>query len=71
MALRSGCFSTGAAQKSGRTVEECYAEVAAGIPLGEIPPDDDVANAVVFFASDLARMITGQALDTNGGEVMR
>jgi enoyl-[acyl-carrier-protein] reductase (NADH) len=27
-----------------------------------------VANAVVFFASDLSRVITGQALDVNGGE---
>jgi enoyl-[acyl-carrier-protein] reductase (NADH) len=34
-----------------------------------VPPDDDVANAVVFFASDLSAVITGQALDVNGGEV--
>ena len=37
--------------------------------LGIIPPDDDVANAAVFFASDLSRVITGQSLDVNGGEV--
>jgi NAD(P)-dependent dehydrogenase (short-subunit alcohol dehydrogenase family) len=36
--------------------------------LGEIPPQDDVANAVVFFASDLSRFVTGQTLDVNGGE---
>jgi hypothetical protein len=37
--------------------------------LGLIPPDGDCANAVVFFVSDLAAVVTGQALDVNGGEV--
>jgi NAD(P)-dependent dehydrogenase (short-subunit alcohol dehydrogenase family) len=48
--------------------EEVVGEITARIPLGEIPPQDDVANAVVFFASDLARSVTGQTLDVNGGE---
>ena len=39
------------------------------IALGEIPTDDDCANAAVFFASDLSSVITGQSLDVNGGEV--
>jgi enoyl-[acyl-carrier-protein] reductase (NADH) len=34
-----------------------------------IPSSDDAANAVVFFASDLSSVITGQSLDVNGGEV--
>ena len=38
------------------------------IPLGEIPPQEDIAESIVFFASDMARMITGQTLDVNGGE---
>jgi NAD(P)-dependent dehydrogenase (short-subunit alcohol dehydrogenase family) len=54
---------------SGKPVQESYDEIAAEIPLGEIPPDDDCANAAVFFASDLSSVITGQALDVNGGEV--
>lgn len=54
----------------GRTAQEQYDEIAARIPLGFIPPDEDVANAVVFLASDLARVITGQALDVNGGETL-
>ncbi len=41
------------------------------MPLGEIPADDDVAEAIVFFASDRARMITGQSLLVNAGELMR
>jgi hypothetical protein len=40
------------------------------MPLGEIPQDADVAEAVVFFCSDRARMISGQYLMVNAGEVM-
>jgi NAD(P)-dependent dehydrogenase (short-subunit alcohol dehydrogenase family) len=54
---------------NGTSRDEEYDKLAAEIPLGFIPPDEDVANAVVFFASDLAAVITGQALDVNGGEV--
>jgi NAD(P)-dependent dehydrogenase (short-subunit alcohol dehydrogenase family) len=57
------------AEEHGTTEDEEYAEVISEIALGLIPPDDDVANAAVFFASDLSRVITGQALNVNGGEV--
>jgi NAD(P)-dependent dehydrogenase (short-subunit alcohol dehydrogenase family) len=56
-------------KQTGKSPQESYDEVAAAIPLGEIPTDDDTANAVVFFASDMSSVITGQALDVNGGEV--
>jgi NAD(P)-dependent dehydrogenase (short-subunit alcohol dehydrogenase family) len=46
-------------------------EIRSRIPLGEIVPDEDVAEAVVFLASDRARSITGQSLIVNGGETMR
>jgi NAD(P)-dependent dehydrogenase (short-subunit alcohol dehydrogenase family) len=48
--------------------DDVIAEITAGIPLGEIPPQEDIAEAIVFFASGMSRMITGQALDVNGGE---
>jgi NAD(P)-dependent dehydrogenase (short-subunit alcohol dehydrogenase family) len=51
--------------------EEVKAEIIAGIPMGEIVPDEDVAQAVGFMLSDRARMITGQSLAVNGGEWMR
>ena len=50
------------------TVEDIYEEVAAGIDLRKLPEPDDVADAVLFLASDLARAVTGQSLDVNGGE---
>ena len=55
--------------QTGKSQQDSYAEIASQIPLGEIPPDEDCANAAVFFASDLSSVITGQALDVNGGEV--
>jgi len=46
-------------------------EIASRMPLGEIPADEDVAEACVFFCSDRARMITGETLLVNAGEMMR
>ena len=48
--------------------DEVRREIETHIPLGRIPPQDDVANAVVFFVSPWSRVITGQTLDVNGGE---
>ena len=53
------------------TVQEQYDEVADGISLKLIPTPADVAGAVVFFASDLSGVVTGQSLDVNGGEIFR
>lgn len=36
-------------------------------PLGRLGTPDDVANAVLFLASDEASFITGEILDVNGG----
>jgi NAD(P)-dependent dehydrogenase (short-subunit alcohol dehydrogenase family) len=56
------------AQARGVAEAEIRAEIEGRIPLGEIPPQDDIAHAVVFFASPWSRCITGQTLDVNGGE---
>jgi NAD(P)-dependent dehydrogenase (short-subunit alcohol dehydrogenase family) len=50
--------------------EEIIAGITKDMPLGEIPKDEDVAEAVLFLASDRARMITGQHLLVNAGEHM-
>jgi NAD(P)-dependent dehydrogenase (short-subunit alcohol dehydrogenase family) len=57
------------AEANGTTEQEEHDRMAADTALRLIPPDEDVANAAVFLASDLARVITGQSLDVNGGEV--
>lgn len=56
------------ATERGVTVQDVYDETAANLDLRRLPEADEVANAVLFLASDLARAITGQTLDVNGGE---
>jgi NAD(P)-dependent dehydrogenase (short-subunit alcohol dehydrogenase family) len=57
-------------QSTGRSEEELIAEVVQSIPLGAIPDDGDCAKAALFFGSDYAAVVTGSALDVNGGEWM-
>jgi len=54
-------------EKDGRTVEQIYEQVAAETALKRLPTPAEIADPVVFFASDLARMVTGQSLDVNAG----
>jgi len=56
------------AHKRGVEVQQVYDETAAGLDLGRLPEPGEVADAVVFLASPLARAITGQCLDVNCGE---
>ena len=58
------------AQASGRPREELIAQVCGNIPLGVIPDDGECAKAAAFLASDYASVVTGAALDVNGGEYM-
>lgn len=55
------------AQQRGTTPEAVYAEIAGQTSLNHIPTSAEIADAVLFFASDLSRVVTGQALDVNGG----
>ncbi len=58
------------ARARGISPDEVYAEVASRIALGRIPHSSEIAGAVVFFASDLASVVTGQSLDVNGGHFL-
>ena len=55
-------------RKRGADADTIYAETAANIDLGRLPEPDEIADAVLFLASPLARGITGQCLDVNCGE---
>lgn len=50
------------------TVEQIYDATAASSDLKRLPTEDEVASAILFFASDYASGITGQTLDVNCGE---
>ncbi|MFN2543451.1 MAG: SDR family oxidoreductase [Actinomycetota bacterium] len=54
-------------EKDGRSVEQIYEEVASETALGTLPTPEEIADTVVFFASDMARVVTGQSLDVNAG----
>jgi NAD(P)-dependent dehydrogenase (short-subunit alcohol dehydrogenase family) len=56
------------AQQRGVPRQQIYDETAATIDLRRLPEPDEVADAVVFLASPMARAITGQCLDVNCGE---
>ena len=47
---------------------EKIAAVAATIPAGRIGTPEEVADAIVFLASDRSRYISGQILAVNGGK---
>lgn len=55
------------AEEQGRTFQEVYDEIAAQTALGYLPSSEEIAGAVVFFASPLSKPITGQALSVNAG----
>jgi NAD(P)-dependent dehydrogenase (short-subunit alcohol dehydrogenase family) len=57
------------ARQRGVDPQVVYDEVASHIALGKIPDSEEISGAVLFFASDLARVVTGQSLDVNGGQV--
>jgi len=50
--------------------EEKRKEVIRSIPLGRVARPEEVAQAMVFLASDEAGYITGEILDVNGGIFM-
>jgi 3-oxoacyl-[acyl-carrier protein] reductase len=55
---------------AGPMAGEGRARIEAGIPLGRVASADDVAGPIVFLCSDLARHVTGEIVNVNGGSVL-
>ncbi|MCU1328172.1 MAG: short-chain dehydrogenase/reductase [Bryobacterales bacterium] len=68
-----GCIYTTASEREwtrmGQTREEWSAEMAKQHMLGRVGEPREVANAILFFASDEASFITGAHLFVDGGRV--
>lgn len=47
--------------------DEVQQEMLKQIPLGTFGEPNDIANAILFLCSDLAKYITGQTIHVNGG----
>jgi 3-oxoacyl-[acyl-carrier protein] reductase len=56
--------------QTGYITDELEAKVLTSIPLGRIGTVDDIADAIVFFASEQARWITGQVVQIAGGHAL-
>jgi 3-oxoacyl-[acyl-carrier protein] reductase len=55
------------AERTGKTAEEVYADFASQTALGRFVDETDVAEAVLFLASERARNITGHDIVVDAG----
>lgn len=53
-----------------KTLEEYEQELAQSIPLKRLGKPQDVAEVVLFLASDRSSYLTGQAINVTGGQLM-
>ena len=58
------------AKDAGITVEEARKQMEGRIPLGRLGNPQELANAVVFLASDAASYVTGQTWVVDGGQTL-
>ncbi len=66
-AVAPGFIEAGMGLEGIRRQEE---EIRSQIPSGKIGSAQDVANVVLFLASDLSNYITGSTIDVNGGSYL-
>jgi len=59
------------AKNQGITEEQVRQKYLNQVPLGRSCEYDDIANVMVFLASDEASYLTGQAINVTGGQEMR
>jgi 3-oxoacyl-[acyl-carrier protein] reductase len=53
--------------QTGYITSQAEVEIAAGTPLGRVGTPQDIADAIIFLASEQARWLTGQLLYVGGG----
>ena len=70
--ITANCIAPGWIETSmtDKLSEEVKNEFLSHIPVGRIGSPDDIANAVIFLASDEAGYITGQTITVDGGRII-
>ena len=58
------------AQTAGTSIEEARSQAEKNIPLGRLGRPEELANAVVFLASEAASYVTGQTWVVDGGQTL-
>ena len=53
--------------QTGYITPEAEQELTAGTPLGRLGEPQDLADVILFFASEQARWLTGQLINVGGG----
>ena len=54
--------------KRGFDPDTAVAELGRTVPLGRIAEPEDIADVVIFLASDAARYMCGALVEVNGGK---
>ena len=75
--IRVNCIAPGSIEFEGgvwgnaKTQDpQLYKSVLDGIPSGRLGRPEEIANVVVFLASDLASWVTGQTIAVDGGQIL-
>jgi NAD(P)-dependent dehydrogenase (short-subunit alcohol dehydrogenase family) len=55
------------AEAQGRDVDELYAELSAGVPLGRVGREEEFADLAAYLISSRASYVTGVAVNLDGG----
>jgi len=75
--IRVNCVAPGSIEFPGGLWEQrraadpaLYQRIHDGIPFGRLGTVDEVADVVLFLASDAARWVTGQTIAVDGGQLL-
>ena len=70
--VRANCIAPGfiTTDMTDELNDEQRKSIFAQIPMGKMGDTEDIANAALFLASDMAKYVTGQVLTVDGGMVM-